>query len=78
MARISRRSYWTNRSSALACGIDSVKVSVEEAGIADEYGIMNLPEMCLFIDGKPGPRPCHDRLRKVALPSRNRDGISKN
>jgi thioredoxin 1 len=33
--------------------VNVVKVSVEEDGVADEYGIMNLPAMCLFIDGKP-------------------------
>ncbi len=37
----------------LAADVAILKVSLEDEAIADEYGLMSLPAMCLFIEGEP-------------------------
>lgn len=37
----------------LAVDVAVLKVSLEDETIADEYGLMSLPAICLFVEGKP-------------------------
>ncbi len=37
----------------LASDVAVLKVSLEDEAIADDYGLMSLPAVCLFVDGQP-------------------------
>jgi thioredoxin 1 len=37
----------------VASDVAVLKVSLEDEAIADEYGLMSLPAVCLFLDGEP-------------------------
>jgi thioredoxin-like negative regulator of GroEL len=36
----------------VASDVAVLKVSLEDEAIADEYGLMSLPAVCLFVDGQ--------------------------